>query len=178
MKWLREYAFLVALLALRVALLVGFFLAAFGAPAQAQSFEETLRWMHNTAAYEGGGYHAGDKTVMDETEVPLSNTCHNFVIIQTTHYLAKEHRPDNAWKITMDLSTIEPSSVRTTLVKGKPWSYVDVSTTNDEDTIHTSDRDTSTSGVSLFFNGTSYALRFAKALRHAVVLCGGKSSAF
>jgi hypothetical protein len=151
-------------------------LIAFGAPARAQSFKETLRWMHNTAAYEGGGYHAGDKTMMDETEVPLSNTCHNFVIIQTAHYLGQERKPDHVWKISMDLSTIEPSEVRGHAVEGKPWSYVDIGTTNSEDMIHTPDRDTS--GVSLFFNGTSYAPRFAKALRHAVVLCGGKASAF
>jgi hypothetical protein len=151
-------------------------LVAFAAPAQAQSFKETMRWMHNTAGYEGGGYHGGDKTIMDETEVPLSNTCQNFVIIQTLHYFTPGPRPDHIWKITMDLSKIEPSKVRGQAVEGKPWSYVDIETTNDEDAIHTPDRDTS--GVSLFFNGTSYARRFAKAFRHAAVLCGGKASSF
>src|SRR5215467_10180473 len=110
---------------------------AFAVPAQAQTFQETLRWMHNTASYEGGGYHGGDKTIMDETDVPLSNTCHNFVIIQTTHYLTSEPRPDHIWKVTMDLSKIEPNSVRGHAVEGKTWSYVDIETTNEEDAIHT-----------------------------------------
>jgi hypothetical protein len=76
----------------------------------------------------------------------------------------------------MDLSAIEPSKVQGHAVEGKPWSYVDIGTTNDEDAIHTPDRNTS--GVSLYFNGTDYAPRFAKALRHAVALCGGKASTF
>jgi hypothetical protein len=149
---------------------------AFATTTQAQTFKETLRWMHNTASYEGGGYHGGDKTIMDETEVPLSNTCSNFVIIQTIHYRTAEPRPDHVWKITMNLSAIEPNSVKSHAVEGKPWSYVDIGTTNDEDAIHTPDGNTS--GVGLYFNGTSYAPRFAKALRHAVVLCGGKASSF
>ena len=110
---------------------------AFAIPTHAQTFKETLRWMHNTASCEGGGYHSGDKSIMDETEVPLSNTCHNFVIIQTTHYSNPESRPDHVWKITMDLSAIEPSKVQGHAVEGKPWSYVDIGTTNDEDAIHT-----------------------------------------
>jgi len=131
-------------------------LIAFAIPKQAQTFKETLRWMHNTASYEGSGYHAGGKSIIDETEVPLSNTCHNLVIIQTHHYSTPEPRPDHVWKITMDLSAIEPSTVQGRAVEGEPWSYVDIGTTNDENAIHTPDE--STSRVSLYFNGREAGL--------------------
>ena len=108
---------------------------------------------------------------LDSTEVPLANTCKEFVIIQKH---AGKH--DSTFKITMDLKSIEPMRVRFTPVEGKPWAYVDIGTTNDEETIQTPDR--KTAGVALRFDEPDFAKRFAKALRHAVELCGGKPSTF
>jgi hypothetical protein len=87
--------------------------------------------------------------------------------------------------VTLDLKAINPKQVYEVPVEGKPWSYVSVNTANDEPRIHTlstvdgQKRDESnTAGIELYFGESSFAPRFAKALRHAVVLCGGKPSIF
>src|SRR5437879_3961314 len=50
------------------------------APAQAQSFKETLGWMHQSSAYHA--FVDATDNALESTQVPLTNTCTNFVIIQ------------------------------------------------------------------------------------------------
>jgi hypothetical protein len=152
----------------------------------AQDYKTTLRWMHNTARYKGSGYHIGDKTIMDETEVPLSNRCQSFSVIQTTHYQTQKSTPDSVWEVSTNLAAIDPQTIVVNAVKGegdkegKTWAYVWMETTNDEDAIKTQrsgmEAEEATSGVAFFFNDPDYARRFAKALKHAVTLCGGTKS--
>jgi hypothetical protein len=143
--------------------------------AQGQTFKETLRWMHNASEYNSS--YDSTKNGLDATEVPLANTCTTFVIIQ-------KHTGDygHTFKVVLDLRTIDPTKVYAELVEGKPWSYVWIGTTNDEETIQaedlTSQTDRKTTGTALNFGGKDFAPRFAKALKHAVTLCGGKPSAF
>jgi hypothetical protein len=157
--------------------------------AVAQDFNTTLRWMHNTAPYDGSGFHLGDQTIMDEVEVPLTNTCHSFTIVQTTHYATEKPKPDHVWTVSFSLAAIDPNKVRFTEIegtgkdKGKSWAYVELGTSNDEEVIkfHSSGGglgDDTTVEASMFFGNPDYAERFANALRHAVTLCGGEVSAF
>src|ERR1700751_4704016 len=139
---------------------IALFLVLIASLANGQDFKATLRWMHNTASYDGGGYHGGDKTMMDGTEIPLTNTCRKFVVIQTTHYFTDPPKPDHVWRIEMDLSTIDPKTIEFDPVegtgekKGERWAYVNIETTNDEDAIKVPDR--RTAGVGLYFNNSDF----------------------
>ena len=142
-----------------------------------QDFERTLRWMHNTAA-EGDGHPAGDETMMYVTEIPLTNTCQNFTIIRKTHYYTNPPKPDHVWKVSMNLAAIDPTKVSFTPVKDKPWAYVEIGATDDEDAFQTGPPPNRTSGVGLYFNDPDFAQRLARAFRHAVELCGGSRRRF
>jgi hypothetical protein len=142
-----------------------------------QTFKGTVSWMHHASEYN---YTVGKDGESGFTEVPITNTCHNFVIVQKH---SGKHSIVSV--LTLDLEMIEPKQVYFEPVKGKPWSYVSIGTTNDEPHIHSvttvdgqQRSDTNTAGAMLYFGGNSFAQRFAKALRHAVVLCGGKPSFF
>src|ERR1700751_4385119 len=58
---------------------IALFLVLIASLANGQDFKATLRWMHNTASYDGGGYHGGDKTMMDGTEIPLRTPAENLL---------------------------------------------------------------------------------------------------
>jgi len=147
------------------------------APAQAQSFKETLGWMHQSSEYHA--FFDATDNALESTQVPLTNTCTNFVIIQER---SAARQPPYTYKILLNLKAVDPNTVYATAVKDKSWAYIDIGTTNDEEAIQISSTPatpmvtTGTAGVSVKFEDTSFAGRFAKALRHAVVLCGGKPS--
>jgi hypothetical protein len=142
-----------------------------------QTFKETVSWMHNASEYNATLDKDGE---LNSTEVSRDNTCHKFVIVQK--HSGKSNR---VWVVTLDLKAIDPKQVYADPVDDKPWSRVWINTANDESRIHTlltvdgqknDERDTA--GVGLDFGEHTFAARFAKALRHAVVLCGGKPSVF
>ena len=160
-----------------LALLVAVFLLCV-APAQAQSFKETLGWMHQSSEYHA--FVDATDNALESTQVPLTNTCTNFVIIQER---SAARQPPYTYKILLNLRAVDPDTVHATVVKDKSWAYIDIGTTNDEEAIQISSTPvppmvTGTAGVSVKFEDTSFAGRFAKALRHAVILCGGKPSTF
>ena len=137
--------------------------------AHAQSFKETVSWMHRLSTYSA---LAHDRD-LDLTEVPLENTCRNFVVIHrhTGKYT-------DVFTVTLDLAALDPTQIKAQHVKGKPWAYLNIDTRNHEKNIRIqstvngkAETGQNTAGVVLKFS-SDYAPRFSKALCHAVELCG------
>ena len=141
--------------------------------AQGQSFKETLRWMHNASEYNvSSDPTKGD---FDWVEVPLTNTCTNFVIT-----LEHDGETKHTFKAVLNLRTIDPNTIRALGLEEDLWTSVYIGTTDDQSAIQTENTTSigrKTKGVSFPFDA-SFAPRFVKALRHAVILCGGKPSKF
>jgi hypothetical protein len=167
-------------------------------PKTAQAnLNETLTWMHNFAA-DNASQTAGQSST-DNQRCELG-TPHCQIRRDETTFDSQGCDATIRWSITFDyqdfgtytfrvsLKNLDPNSV--TVVKDKPFEIgVHAETTNsaklvtetfsspkgDESILRTPSTRT---WVELVFADQDYANRFAKALRHAIHLCGGKPSAF
>lgn len=161
-------------------ILFAFALPVFG---QTPTFKTTVQWMHNTAEYETGSITPDG--FFNAMEIPLTNTCQNFVIIQSQDSTGLQGGHKIVSTTRLNLQSVDPTNIYAKQVTGKPWSYLWIGTTDDTSTIQSTtsvdgnNRPTAkTSGVDFRFDDPDYASRFTKALKHAVLLCGGKPSVF
>jgi len=145
----------------------------------AQDFKRTLRWMHNSAASQGSYRDLESNSheqisVTWEMEIPLTNTCQNFSVIQKKQISIN---PPEDWKTArMNLAAIDPNKVRFLPEEDKPYGDLWISTTDDEDAIYFLGK--KTSSVVFYFIPKDWGQRLANGFRHTVELCGGKPSAF
>lgn len=159
------------------------------------SLDDTLRYMQNTLS-QYGYIHTEGKD--QELTMKGDEPCRIYVEWEMT---VKMHKPqDGKYPVEyqINLGTIDPDSLKVTTdesQKNKPegWKLtkVHLSTTKNESTIWMSGSEWKESKkvpkslqLSVFpefdfqFRDKEQAERFSKALKHAVILCGGKPSAF
>lgn len=157
-------------------------------PRNSPEIQKTLQWIQNTLADEEGKTLYLDKDSKDDTRInslPDVNGCRvTFVYTTRSDWKEKSHT-----RHQVDLGSLDPTSLtRADAVSHDvigPVSIVTVYTTNKVPTISMAAYDRRwepvlvVSTTDLVWELPSpYAERFTKALHRAIVLCGGKASAF
>jgi hypothetical protein len=141
------------------------------------SLKDTLEWMHN-AFPESSSLTA---TMAGQTRELNSSNC---TVTITDRWKDKATKKLIRRDTVIDLSLIDPDSIKAyveNMIPGdKDIGDLMLVTTDDKKNIVEK-----TGGKSYYqerefitFIGIDYAERFAKAFKHAVMLCGGKSSTF
>jgi hypothetical protein len=142
---------------------------------------KTLHWIQNTLADGGGLTLHGDKR-REELLLQDVNGCQ----VTFVYSIKEDWRATFKIRYQANLGDLDPASLA--VADGLhddigSASHVAVVTTDNMPAVHqTLDMDwqplTATSAHLDFELGSPYAARFAKALRHAIRLCGGKRSSF
>ena len=147
------------------------FLSVIGALAQpSPSLSETLQWLHSFTAAHGvirvGQSFAGNDLT--------------FRGCQATDMFTNDMKP-NGSGITFSLRDLDPSMIQASGWTGTTGT-VEFRTTNDIPAIYWVDFGRKGDALGDFwainFDDVPGAERFSKALKHAVILCGGQSSTF
>jgi hypothetical protein len=156
-------------------------------PAQAQrsaqtNLRDTLNWLENSSqAYGFVG------SVSDPEKFPFglerfaitkgSSSCE--VIVNDTILRrwddGKVHESDST--TIVNLTKLDPTTMQVYQTVGGWW-MIKVHTTNDEHVIIFNGKTSDDSRQQFSVEDEHYAYRFAKAFKHAVILCGGKPSTF
>jgi hypothetical protein len=173
-------------------------------PTKSPSLSETLEWMKSSLGPTGivqsdrNGYNKYEavpgKTSYTEIIKSFSyDSCRVKVVkvAETVNPLVGDYMAQYADEFT--LSDFDPDTVKTNTGDGNLRGHIVVfSTINDKKMIHCSSITLNGKDAGqpsecvpalddteqLRFSSTEYTERFAKALRHAIKLCGGKPSAF
>jgi hypothetical protein len=149
---------------------------------------KTLHWIQNTLADEEGKTIYLHEDGKDNTRVnllPDVNGCQvTFVYSTRSHWKETYHARQQVNLEDLDPTSLEVNTAVTNDVLG-PVSLVTVHTTDKVPAVHETFNDrnwngswTATATDLLWQLPAPYAARFAKALRQAITLCGGKASAF
>jgi hypothetical protein len=144
-----------------------------------QSLQQTTQWMRTFASahsfWQAEGAQFGDRTEL------------KFSGCSVKQIMYKDGKPLNGSldgsSTTYSLADLDPKSVKVYPNSSAGWSSVSFETTNSEDKISIS------GGISckytvcanewvINFDEEANALRFAKAMRRAITLCGGRGSTF
>jgi hypothetical protein len=148
-----------------------------------QSLSETVVWMQNTLRENGNVFEYQDspvwyaKTTLHTLE---GNVCKVDFLQQTSVHPKNEPVDDYTLQYLFNLKDIEPDSIKF-YEYDRSVTHVRFNTRNYAHTIEEKHGD---GGNGFFQQATldlptlEYAARFAKALKHAVILCGGKPSTF
>ena len=160
---------------------------------QSVNLKDTLLWMHNFVA-DNGSQFVGQRNPDNgscELGTPNCEQRHDVSTFDsqgcsaTVKWLVTLNYKDiGAHTYQFSLKDLDPKSVA--VVKDKPFqNAVLVETTNSEKKVTESfimpgskTEESKHTWVELVFDSEDSAKRFAKALKHAVQLCGGKPSAF
>lgn len=155
------------------------------------SLADTLQWMQNTLNSEAGrmDVKTGSSLEMRMWTMPEAASCKVTFEYQSGKAGVVSGFETVGWRAIykFDLKDIDPTSIRTmpagSDVMG-PKSVMFLRTRNDVASISYTlpltlpDHSPFTTEWMVFEFGTPYAVRFVKAFKHAVSLCGGKASAF
>lgn len=134
------------------------------------SLEETFTWMQLTLAA-----HNGLRLQRPNPKV--------VIVAQFTHHGCQiEHQSVKGdWATHIDLTQVDPNSIKIEKIDNVPW--VTFQGRNSQKVVQYRDPlgklppyDTENGGFTL--DSQEYAERFLNALKHAVILCGGKPSTF
>jgi hypothetical protein len=141
--------------------------AAFG-----QSLHETTSWMHNFV--EANGFWRG-------TDGSLEGNTLDFVECQVKDMERTTVGHPSLGGMTYSLGDLDPNSIG---IWGGPIATVHFDTTNEQNKIKwlkpdgTPEWNADLSSWVVNFGDENDAKRFARAFKHAVILCGGKPSTF
>ena len=148
-----------------------------GAQTKDPSLKDTLEWMHS-AFPDSQSLTA---TMAGQTRELNSSDC---TVTITDRWKDKETKKMAKRDTVIDLSLIDPDSIKAyvdNVIPGdKDQGDVVLVTTDDKKNIveKSTGKPYYTEREFISFIGIEYAERFAKALKHAVALCGGKPSTF
>jgi S1-C subfamily serine protease len=138
------------------------------------SLKDTLQWMQDSLMAGKGEVHADGQMSTQLTEF---NACDVHFTYEESDGLRREY--------LFNLRDIDPSSIRFAMYTGDKsnYGYFDADVTNDDNKVAVRIRMTKDTGMDenrtygfVTFLYPDYAARFVQAFRHAVNLCGGKSS--
>lgn len=161
------------------------------------SLEETLQWIKNALSSEHGvtwdfGYERHDSIKGRRDVRSEINTESGCAVLFSEFEHFSDGNITNTYNYATNLQDLDPSSLKvekagTSWIDGTTQGFgfmVSVSTTNLAKTISQSyksdniSRNTQKSKLSFYISSEEIGQRLAKALSHAITVCGGKSSAF
>lgn len=144
-----------------------------------QSLQQTTQWME-TFASAHSLWHAEGSQIGDSTELRFSGCSVKQILYQ-------DGKPLNgtldASTTTYSLADLDPKSVKLYPSSVTHWNSIGFETTNSQDKISISGGESCkyagcVSEWLINFDEEANAVRFAKAMRHAITLCGGRTSPF
>lgn len=161
------------------AITLALFMSAVGA--SAQSLPETLQWMHDFVSAHSIWFIGSSGGTQNPGNYESSNL--TFKGCQATQLLFNGLTPNGG--MTFSLSDLDPKTIKSGQIGDDAFNQgtVGFETTNSKDAIMwTDEKGLRTGGGvpywAVDFDSEANARRFATAFKHAVILCGGKSSAF
>ena len=141
------------------------------------SRKDTLQWMHDFLAE-----HSGDSTVVGDgvwrTSYSLESDGCKVTLTDLEERKSDPQRRDYKEIYQFSLSELDPTTAK--FVKAEYGSFADVGTRDKRSVIHMWEdgKDYPQWSLRIVFSDDNDAYRFAKAMKHAVELCGGKPSTF
>jgi hypothetical protein len=150
-------------------------------PALKATLNATLNWLSNSSEAYGFNPNTALGFLFRERFVIQATTCDMQIKWTIVSKLSGDKQINNSESISLvNLQYLDPTTMQEYRTAGKFYKIV-IHTTNDERRITFDGIDGKPSNDSILqfsVEDEDYAIRFAKAFTHAVVLCGGKKSTF